>query len=116
MTFDMAKQVCKLIEEERGLKRILNERPTDEASPEGAEATAEGSVSSRLSAAALKKELEAREENMQAGGQGSGPTDQWRVYQHVISQLETGTPMRLMVQASAGTGTLAAIHLSSFKI
>ena len=57
MTFEMAKQVCKLIEEERGFKRILNERPAGDAYPENAEGDEEGNVSSRLSAAALKKEL-----------------------------------------------------------
>ena len=49
-----------------------------------------------------------REKNMQAGAPDGGVTDQWRVYQHVIQQLQTGSPLRLMVQASAGTGNSAA--------
>ena len=84
---------------------IVNEQAASEA-PADAEAAAEGNVSSRLSAAALKKELELREKNMQAGD-GGGVTDQWRVYQHVVQQLQTGPPLRLMVQASAGTGISA---------
>ena len=34
----------------------------------------------------------------------SGITDQWLVYTHIVHSLRTGTPLRLMVQASAGTG------------
>ena len=104
ITVDKARQVCKSIEEERGHQTIVNEQAASEA-PADAEAAAEGNVSSRLSAAALKKELELREKNMQAGD--GGVTDQWRVYQHVVQQLQTGPPLRLMVQASAGTGISA---------
>ena len=66
ITVDKARQVCKSIEEERGHQTIVNEQAASEA-PADAEAAAEGNVSSRLSAAALKKELELREKNMQAG-------------------------------------------------
>ena len=104
---DKARSVCKSIEEERGHQTIVNEQAASEA-PADAEAAAEGNVSSRLSAAALKKELEERERNMQAGAPDGGITDQWRVYQHVIRQLQTGSSLRLMVQASAGTGNSAA--------
>ena len=51
---------------------------------------------------------------MQAGGPEGCITDQWRVYQHIVSQLQTGPPIRLMVQASAGTGKsylLSTIYL-----
>ena len=41
---------------------------------------------------------------MKAGTGGSGVTDQFRVYQHIVQCLETGEYLRLMVQASAGTG------------
>ena len=106
ISLDKARSVCKSIEEERGHQTIVNEQAASEA-PADAEAAAEGNVSSRLSAAALKKELEEREKNMQAGAPDGGVTDQWRVYQHVIQQLQTGSPLRLMVQASAGTGNSA---------
>ena len=39
---------------------------------------------------------------MQVGS--SGITDQWRVYNHIVTSLRTGAPLRMMVQASAGTG------------
>ena len=81
----------------RDSQTIVNEQAASEA-PADAEAAAEGNVSSRLSAAALKKELELREQNMQAGD--GAVTDQWRVYQHVVQQLQTSPPLRLMVQAS----------------
>ena len=90
----------------------MNEQAASEAPADG-EAAAEGNVSSRLSAAALKKELEVREKNMQAGGPDGGITDQWRVYQHVIAQLQMGSPIRLMVQASAGTGISADLLFNS---
>ena len=106
ISLDKARSVCKSIEEERGHQTIVNEQAASEA-PADAEAAAEGNISSRLSAAALKKELEVREKNMQAGAPDGGITDQWRVYQHVITQLQTGSPLRLMVQASAGTGNSA---------
>ena len=55
----------------------------------------------RLSREQLEKELADREEKLQAGGE-DGMTDQYRVYQHIIQELESNRPLRLMVQASAG--------------
>ena len=52
--------------------------------------------------AEMEKELEKREALMKAGGEGV--TDQWRVYNHIIDSIRLGEPLRLMVQASAGTG------------
>ena len=40
---------------------------------------------------------------MQQSGR-DGPTDQWRVYSHILHALEHGPFLRLVVQASAGTG------------
>ena len=58
-------------------------------------------------------ELGLREKNMQSGAPEGGITDQWRVYQHVIAQLQSGPPLRLMVQASAGTGISADFLFNS---
>ena len=52
--------------------------------------------------AEMAKELEKRESLMKAGS--SAVTDQWRVYTHIINAIGLGAPLRLMVQASAGTG------------
>ena len=45
-----------------------------------------------------------REEKMRAGRVGDGITDQWRVYQSIVGALERKEYLRMMVQASAGTG------------
>ena len=86
-----------VIEAERGRMRTTNEIDSDTERPEQRE-----QLSSRLSQPELVAELERREKMMQAGK--SGITDQWRVYTHIVHSLRTGTPLRLMVQASAGTG------------
>ena len=59
----------------------------------------------RLSRAQLEAELATRERTMQQSQGGrDGPTDQWRVYSHILDALEHGPFLRLVVQASAGTG------------
>ena len=55
----------------------------------------------------MKEELAKREDMMRAGGvadDGQQESDQWRVYQHIIGRLRSNEPLRLMIQASAGTG------------
>ena len=54
--------------------------------------------------AELAAELKRREDILMTGS--SGVTDQWRVYTHIINALRLGPPLRLMTQASAGTGGL----------
>ena len=44
----------------------------------------------------------AKREAMMA--EGDGETDQIRVYRHIIGCIQRGELLRLMVQASAGTG------------
>ena len=41
---------------------------------------------------------------MQAGGSGGDSTDQWRCYEYITNEIAAERPLRLMVQASAGTG------------
>ena len=92
-----ADNLMRVIEQERDAIRSVNDADSD------AEPTEErDSVSRRLSMAEMKKELEEREAAMKAGG--AAVTDKWRVYTHIISALRVGEPLRLMVQASAGTG------------
>ena len=97
LTAEKARNVMRVIEQERECIRTVNEVGSDEEQPEQRE-----NVSRRLSMAEMAKELERREGLMQAGQ--SAVTDQWRVYTHIINSIRTGTPLRLMVQASAGTG------------
>ena len=77
--------------------RTTNEIDSDNEQPEQ-----RLQMSSRLSQAELAAELERRENMMQTGS--TYITDQWRVYTHIVHSLRTGEPLRLMVQASAGTG------------
>ena len=52
----------------------------------------------------MKELLDKRIGMMQNGRVGAGVTDQFRVYSHIIYCIEHGHFLRLMVQASAGTG------------
>ena len=90
-------RVLKCIEIERGTETHLNEGTGNEVQDAAV-------ANAKLSPAALKALLKSREEMMKAGAGGSGVTDQFRVYQHIVHCLETDSYLRLMVQASAGTG------------
>lgn len=92
-----AHHVLKCIEMERGTKTHLNDGGGDDVidAPES---------NAKLSSQALDALLKSRVEIMKAGARDSGITDQFRVYQHILQCLETGEYLRLMVQASAGTG------------
>ncbi len=86
------------IEQERGVQRLFQQ--PDEPREEGAAAEQNG----QMTRAQLQEELRRREANMQIGGTPHAPTDQWRVYQQIVSQLKDGPFLRMLVQASAGTG------------
>ena len=92
-----ANRVLKCIEIERGTTTHLNEGIGDEVQDAAV-------ANAKLSPEALKALLKSREEMMQAGAGGSGVTDQFRVYQYIVHCLQTDSYLRLMVQASAGTG------------
>ena len=91
-----AKAMVAVIEQARSCVRTINEISDDE------EPAARESISTRLSRAEMVAELHRREELLKAGS--SGVTDQWRVYTHIVNSLRSGPPLRLMTQASAGTG------------
>ena len=94
-----AKLTMRTIELERDSVRTVNEIDSDEEAPEQRE-----SLCARLSQAELEAELERREQLMRTGKSAGGVTDQWRVYTGIINGFRLGAPLRLMVQASAGTG------------
>ena len=98
LSSEKARNMMSVIEQERNSVRTVNEVSDDEAP------TQRETLSTRLSHAEMAAELQRREELLKAGS--SGVTDQWRVYTHVVNSLRLGTPLRLMVQASAGTGDL----------
>ena len=92
----MAQRVLQAIEQERGHVAVLN----DEEPQHGDEAQG-SSLTARLSAEEMKALLAKREAMM---AEGDGETDQIRVYRHIIGCIQRGELLRLMVQASAGTG------------
>ncbi len=96
-----SKKMIHAIEQERHVERISN-------SDAQADATAS---SSGDQADDLWKTLAEREENMKTGS-GEGVPDQFRVYREIIESIQNGTPLRLFIQASAGTGT-KAMHIDS---
>jgi hypothetical protein len=86
------------IEQERNVQRLFQQ--ADGPCEEGGAAANDGN----MSRAQLEEELRRREANMQTGGTPEAPTDQWRVYRHIVAALKDGPYLRLVVQASAGTG------------
>ena len=94
---ETAERSLKCIRLERGTTAYLNDA-TDQA--ENGTTTA----STKLSPQELKKLLDERVEMMKAGKGGEGVRDQYRVYRDIIQSIETNTYLRMMVQASAGTG------------
>ena len=95
---EKARNMMSVIAQERDSVRTVNEISDDEAP------TQRETMSTRLSHAEMAAELKRREELLNSGS--SGVTDQWRVYTHIINALRLGPPLRLMTQASAGTGGL----------
>ena len=97
LSSEKARSIMQVIEQERECARTINDIDSD-----GDPTEQRQHVSMRLSPTELANELERRERLMQAGS--SAVSDQWRVYMHIVTALLTGDPLRLMVQASAGTG------------
>ncbi len=96
---------------EEMLKNILAERgktPIENFMGEGGEEEAgAGAVPSgprKLTMAQMEALLAKRIELMQAGGKDCKDSDQYRVFKFIIEVLQSGKKLRLMVQASAGTG------------
>ena len=100
----MARLIIRTIEDERGKNRIANEGAggTDDET---------GRVSEKLRMEELQKELDKRVALMREGSGGDGVTDQGRVYDYIVGALERGEWLRLMVQASAGTGAWSCIRV-----
>ena len=98
MTMADADVMIRAIEQERGVYRLGNVID----GVDGDEGN-KSRISHKMSPAELVKLLADREEKLQNSTDG-GITDQWRVYQDIIDCLIKGRLLRLMVQASAGTG------------
>ena len=100
---DTIERTLKCIRLERGTTTYLNDGVDDEAE-ERTEAARTADEHTKLRPDALKKLLDERVEMMKAGKGGDGITDQYRVYRNIIDSIEGGSYLRMMVQASAGTG------------
>ena len=93
------------IENERGGESLVNEAELADAEGEGGPA-GEGDrpLLAKLNPRQLGELLQKRERQMQDGGPEGETTDQWRVYSEIVHRLPAERPLRMMVQASAGTG------------
>ncbi len=96
-----AEQIMRAIEGERNSNRLTNDAAVDEPAAATSSST---TTSRRLTRAELEALLDDRQEKMRAGRAGDGITDQFRVYQTIIGAIERKEYLRMMVQASAGTG------------
>ena len=111
-TEEETKKVIRTIEQERGVMGEANAMLQQAFGESGLDGSATGcsSVSGMLSKVALKQMLEDRENKMRAGrasadgSSATSDTDQWHVYKKITQGIKSGKPLRLMVQASAGTG------------
>ena len=97
-----ADSMIRAIEAQRGAEVLVND------TMDGPEAESYAGVEDRplakLNAEQLSVLLNRREQEMRQGATSAGETDQWRVYSHIVSSIRDGRYLRLMVQASAGTG------------
>ena len=97
LTVEKAQQLIRVLEAERSVFTMANEDAEDTPPPEP-------TLSFKMTPEQLAAELTDRESKMQSGVTAGGVTDQWRVYHYVIGCICRGEYLRLMVQASAGTG------------
>ena len=108
VTQQMAEVMVRTIEAERGGESVVNEHLGVGAEGDGDVAAGAGEDGDRplakLNARQLRELLEKREQQMRHGGPDGEMTDQIRVYNEIVHALPTDRRLRLMVQASAGTG------------
>ena len=94
--------ILQTIEQFRGTARIVNDAFAAGGNDDEASGGAPDKSGVRLSREQLLKELADREEKMRSGADDDGMTDQIRVYERIIQELQSSRPLRIMVQASAG--------------
>ena len=107
----MAQVMVRTIEAERGGEALANEHLGSDVEAE--DGGADGRPLAKLNARQLAELLAKREQQMRDGGPEGEMTDQWRVYSEIVHALPTERRLRMMVQASAGTGKsflLTSLH------
>ena len=93
------------IEAERGGEALVNEHEgLDVENGAGDGGGDDARPLAKLNARQLEELLHERERQMRQGGPDGEETDQWRVYKEIVHALAGPTRLRMMVQASAGTG------------
>ena len=98
LTIDQAELSIKTIEQERSKQRMTNEFGEDTEDQK-----ARGRLSEKLTIKEMEVLLEERIEMMNTSDVGM--SDQYRVFEYITQEIEKGTKfLRVMVQASAGTG------------
>ena len=100
----MAQVMVRTIEVERGGGSVANERHLGLDEGEGGGAGEDDRPLAKLNARQLSELLQTRERQMQQGGADGETTDQIRIYDEIVHALPTERRLRIMVQASAGTG------------
>ena len=84
----LANQILQTIEQIRGATRIVNDGAGADGADEGGSGAADRS-GVKLSREQLLSELADREEKMISGAEADGVTDQFRVYEHIIGELQS---------------------------
>ena len=97
LTVEKAQQLIRVLEAERSVLTMANEDAED--TPPN-----DPTLSFKMTPDQMAAELTDRESKMQSGAAAGGATDQWRCYQCIVGRIQRGEYLRLMVQASAGTG------------
>ena len=92
---DKADRLIRVLQAERSVFSMANDDAEDVSDPH---------ASFMLTPAQMAAELVDREKKMRCGAVAGGVTDQWRCYQYITDCIQRGEFLRLMVQASAGTG------------
>ena len=89
-----------VIRAERGESGLVNDSALD-----GEGGPVNPGLGRRLTSEEIEAKLKKNIEMMKVGGEEGVETDQFRVFNYIVEQLEYGKkPLRLMIQASAGTG------------
>ena len=94
ITEDVAQRIISVILSERNYEEYLND---------GSGAPEESNLSTKLTHEQMQTLLEERVALMQQGPDGE-ITDQFRVFEHIVHCIQGGMYLRLLIQASAGTG------------
>ena len=111
-----ARVMVQAIEAERGAVGVVNDLAGGDglSGNEDDLAPDEERPIAKLTAQQLKELLEKRERQMQEGVGTNGVTDQWRVYRYCVDSMSGRRYLRLVVQASAGTGKATANCVGRF--